>query len=94
MFRQFATRVSPDDLFTAHPFELAWLLEEVWRQVTDRTPPANSSLGDPNQRSNLNATPAFTTYNWPPLSNALAPILDTCGCGRRTGRCSRRTWRA
>lgn len=91
MFRQFATLVSPDDLFNAHPFELAWLLEEVWRQVTDRTPPANSSLGDPNQRSNLNATPAFT-YPWPPLSNALAPILDTCGCGSTDGRSRSFRW--
>ena len=79
MFRQFATLVStPDVLFDAHPFELAWLLEEVWRQrIDDRPNPpisAGKSLGDPDRRSNLDATPAYTD-DWPPISAALAPIL-------------------
>ena len=82
MFRQFAALVStPDVLFDAHPFELAWLLEEVWRQRFDSPkPPASpgKSLGDPDRRSNLDATPLFTD-EWPPLNPALRPILSTTG---------------
>ena len=71
MFRQFATLVSPDALFDAHPFELAWLLEEVWRHPITT---AGKVLGDPDRRSNLQATPPFTD-EWPPVSAALEPIL-------------------
>ena len=79
MFRQFAAIVSPDLLFNAHPFELAWLLEEVWRQrLNDDTTLGNKSIGDPSRRSNLEPTPPYTT-SWPPLSAGLAPILDTGG---------------
>jgi hypothetical protein len=71
MFRQFATLVSPDALFEAHPFELAWLLEEAWRRpVID----LKKSLGDPDRRSNLQAMPPYTK-DWPPLNPNLAPIL-------------------
>src|SRR5262249_27543897 len=79
MFRQFAALVTtPDVLFDAHPFELAWLLEEVWRQRIDDAPnlPANvgKSLGDPDRRSNLDATPPYA-INWPPLSTEIKKIL-------------------
>jgi hypothetical protein len=74
MFRQFAALLpSPELLFDAHPLELAWLLEEVWRQRIDDV--ANKSLGDPDRRSNLDAMPPFTP-SWPPLSPALARILQ------------------
>lgn len=77
MFRQFAAIVSPDLLFNAHPFELAWLLEEVWRQrLNDDSTVGSKSLGDPNRRSNLDATPPYTD-SWPPLSAGLQPILDS-----------------
>jgi hypothetical protein len=72
MFRQFATLVSPDALFDAHPFELAWLLEEVWRHRIDDK---NKSPGDPDRRSILDATPPYTASNWPPLSPQLDPIF-------------------
>jgi hypothetical protein len=76
MFRQFATLVSPDLLFTAHPFELAWLLEEVWRtRLNIDNPASNVSLGDPDRRSNLSATPPYTPTGWPPVSAGLQPIL-------------------
>ena len=71
MFRQFAHLVSPDLLLEAHPIELAWLLEEVWRQRLNDT---NKSLGDPARRSDLNAMPPLTS-TWPPLSAGLLPIL-------------------
>ena len=74
MFRQFATLVpTPDVLFNAHPFELAWLLEEAWRSPITA---AGKSLGDPDNRSNLQATPPYTA-DWPPISAALQPILFT-----------------
>jgi hypothetical protein len=72
MFRQFATFVSPDTLFNAHPAELAWMLEEVWRNRIDNS--LNKSLGDPDRRSNLSATPPLTP-DWPPISAALNPAL-------------------
>jgi hypothetical protein len=85
MFRHFATLVSPDHLFNAHPQELAWLLEEVWRYRighpgSGQTPvPA---LGHPGNRSNLKAAPVQgNRYNdkWPPVSCELEPILDHTG---------------
>lgn len=77
MFRQFATLVSPNALFDAHPFELAWLLEEAWRTpVID----PNKPLGHPDRRSNLQAAPPYTD-EWPPLSAALLPILFTGAVG-------------
>lgn len=79
MFRQFAALVpTPDLLFDAHPFELTWLLEEAWRQRFNAVPGASTpgrSLGDPDRRSNLDATPAYTD-EWPPVSAALRPILS------------------
>jgi len=77
MFRQFATLVSPDFLFEAHPFELAWLLEETWRTRLDlKDPNLGISLGDPARRSNLDATPKYTSDGlWPPVSNRLRPIV-------------------
>lgn len=79
MFRQFAAIVSPDLLFNAHPFELAWLLEEVWRQrLNDDTTLGSKSIGDPNRRSNLEPSPPYTNA-WPPLSSGLGAILDTGG---------------
>jgi hypothetical protein len=75
MFRQFANFVSPDVLFDAHPLELAWLLEEVWRQ---RLNVQTKSLGDPSNRSNLDASPPLFA-NWPPLSTPLLPVLDMIG---------------
>ncbi len=81
MFRQFAALVSPDLLFDAHPFELAWLLEEVWRnRINDESTANNRSLGDPERRSNLDATPAYSD-EWPPLSAGLLPILFTGAVG-------------
>jgi hypothetical protein len=82
MFRQFAALVSPDLLFKAHPFELAWLLEEVWRQRIDNTTAnANRSIGEPDRRSDLSAQPpavpsTIDDPRWPPLNPALRPILQ------------------
>jgi hypothetical protein len=77
MFRQFAALVSPDLLFRAHPFELAWLLEEVWRQRLggERSPSPGKAAGDPAHRSDLKPNPPHTPSNWPPLSPALRAIL-------------------
>lgn len=72
MFRHFATFVSPDTLFDAHPAELALLLEEAWRgrihQLDDR------SLGQPARRSNLTAMPR-AARDVLPMSDALSPVL-------------------
>src|SRR5688572_17863651 len=82
MFRQFAALVPPDLLFKAHPFELAWLLEEAWRQrLDDTTTTGNKSIGDPNRRSDLSAQPPYLASAienpvWPPLSPGLRPILQ------------------
>ncbi|NKI96666.1 hypothetical protein [Rhizobacter sp. SG703] len=73
MFRHFATLVSPDTLFRAHPAELAWLLEEAWRQRFDD--PAKA-LGDPDRRSPLSALPPPSSEG-APLPTALADILTT-----------------
>ena len=77
MFRQFATLVSPDLLFNAHPFELAWLLEDVWRGHLDLgTSARNLSLGDPDRRSNLKAMPQASAPNgWPPLATPELRLL-------------------
>lgn len=84
MFRQFAALVpTPDLLFDAHPFELAWLLEETWRQRFNLAPAPGipgKSLGDPDRRSNLDATPLYTD-EWPPISAALRPILISVSGG-------------
>lgn len=71
MFRHFATLVSPDTLFNAHPAELAMLLEEAWRRRINQT---TRSLGEPNHRSDLSAMPRLTQA-WPPISDALLPVL-------------------
>lgn len=82
MFRQFAALVSPDLLFNAHPFELAWLLEEAWRQrLDDTTTAGNKSIGDPARRSDLSAQPphvptSLPNPSWPPINPALRPILQ------------------
>jgi hypothetical protein len=73
MFRQLAALVSsPDVLFNAHPAELAWLLEEVWRQRFDDA--TTKSLGDPDRRSNLDATPS-PSKDWQPVRGELASVL-------------------
>lgn len=83
MFRQFATLVSPDLLFDAHPFELAWLLEEVWRQRRGRplAPPdptnPNPALGEPARRSDLTPHPRYIVDGGSPITDPLRPILVT-----------------
>lgn len=72
MFRHFATFVSPDTLFKAHPAELAWLLEETWRQRFDIQA---RSLGDPDRRSALSAALPPSSEG-APLSDELADILS------------------
>ena len=73
MFRQFATFVSPDTLFNAHPAELAWMLEAAWNQ---RINVPGRALGDPDQRSNLSdALPPST--EGAPISFRLLPALQT-----------------
>ena len=73
MFRQFATFVSPDTLFNAHPAELAWMLEAAWNQ---RVTVPGRALGDPDQRSNLSeALPPST--EGAPISFKLLPALRT-----------------
>src|ERR1044071_6689545 len=72
MFRQLAALLpSPEVLFDAHPLELAWLLEEIWRQRIDDV--ADKSLGDPDRRSNLDAMPRVITRS--ALGDALAALL-------------------
>src|ERR1044071_830239 len=72
MFRQLAALLpSPEVLFDAHPLELAWLLEEIWRQRIDDV--AGKSLGDPDRRSNLDAMPRVITRS--ALGDALAALL-------------------
>ena len=83
MFRHFATLVSPDTLFKAHPAELAWLLEEAWRQRFDNT---SKALGDPDRRSALSAspTPSFDGAPLPlELSNILRVNSDNDGAARK-----------
>ena len=75
MFRHFARQLkTPDPLFAAHPFELAWLLEEVWRA---RIGFPKKALGDPDHRSDLAAQPKYSSVAgaWPPLSGSLAGLL-------------------
>ena len=82
MFRHFATLVNdPKELFNAHPFELVWLLEEVWRNPENNDP--NKPLGHPDRRSNLQA---MASYNdeWPPLSGGLGRIIITTAGGDET----------
>lgn len=72
MFRQFATFVSPDVLFDAHPFELASLLEEAWREAIVNP---GKSIGDPDRRSVLDAAPRMSQEGWPPIRDGLLPVL-------------------
>lgn len=77
MFRQFATVVSPDHLFNAHPQELAWLLEEAWRYQFNKP---GRALGDPDNRSDLKAAPMEAAEDeWPPVSRPLQPIIINTG---------------
>lgn len=79
MFRHLATLVSPDTLFKAHPGDLAWLLEEIWRQRFDDT---SKALGDPDRRSPLAAFRPPSSEG-APLPTELSDILfvgaDTTG---------------
>ena len=91
MFRQFAALLpTPDLLFDAHPYELAWMLEEVWRNRINDSPDAatnrpGKSLGDPDRRSDLAATPLYIRPGWPPLDAKLAAIFPApSGAGRGT----------
>jgi hypothetical protein len=79
MFRHFATLVSPDTLFKAHPAELAWLLEEAWRQRFDNK---NKALGDPDRRSSLSASPDDAPLPLE-LSNILRVNSDNDGSDRK-----------
>jgi transcriptional regulator with XRE-family HTH domain len=79
MFRQFAALLpKPELLFDAHPYELAWLLEEVWRFRIDVAPTPSApgkSLGDPDRRSNLDPRPPYDLQDGPPLKAELRPIF-------------------
>jgi hypothetical protein len=55
MFRQLATRIPVTQLFDLHPVELANLLERIW----GRQRHANTPLGHPNNRSNVNELPPW-----------------------------------
>ena len=85
MFRQFAALLAdPDLLFNAHPFELAWLLEETWRQRIDEK--ATQAAGHPDRRSLLDPQPPHTP-TWPPINPKLLAILvNDIGEGARAFR--------
>lgn len=80
MFRHFARLLNtPDPLFSAHPYELARLLEEAWRlrvhETSIQNPNRDIADGEPDRRSDLK--PRGGTSAWPPLPTDLQPLLDT-----------------